>query len=67
MPYNIIDLNEINNPLAAIQVNNNQLRTPQYFGSNMNVDVSILPGLKLKSSLGLDWAFNSRRKVTPRL
>lgn len=65
MPYNIIDLNEINNPLAAMQVNNNQLRTPQYFGSNMNVDVSILPGLKLKSSLGLDWAFNSRRKVTP--
>ena len=63
--YNIIDLNEINNPLASLQVNNNQIRKPQFFSANLNLDMTILPGLKYKTTLGLDLAFNSRRKVTP--
>lgn len=63
--YNIIDLNEISNPLAAMQVNNNQVRNPEFFGANLNMDLTILPGLKFKTSLGMDYATNSRRKVTP--
>ena len=64
-PYNIIDLNEINNPFASLQVNNNQRRIPQVFTGNFYLDFDILPGLKLKTSAGFDWGFSSIKNVIP--
>ena len=63
--YNIIEMREINNPLARLQVNHNQLRIPQTFGANFSLDADILPGLKYKTTYGMDWVFNSEKNVTP--
>ncbi|WP_321332363.1 TonB-dependent receptor [uncultured Bacteroides sp.] len=63
--YNIIDLREISNPLADLQVNHNQRNISQIFNGNFNLDVSILPGLKYKTTAGMEWGFNSTKNVTP--
>lgn len=63
--YNIIEMREINNPLARLQVEHNQRRVPQTFGANFNLDISILPGLKYKTTYGMDWVFNSEKNVIP--
>lgn len=63
--YNIIDMREINNPFAAMQVRNNQRRIPQVFGANFNLDFDVLPGLTYRTTAGFDWAFASDRSVTP--
>ncbi len=63
--YNIIELREICNPLASLQVNNNQKRVNQIFNANFSVDVSIFPGLKYRTTAGLDWAFSSIKNVVP--
>ncbi|MCD7978354.1 MAG: TonB-dependent receptor [Tannerellaceae bacterium] len=63
--YNIIDMNEINNPFAAMQVRNNTRKIPQVFSGNFNLDVDVLPGLKFKTTAGMDWTFTSDKRVTP--
>jgi TonB-linked SusC/RagA family outer membrane protein len=63
--YNIIEMREINNPLARLQVNHNQRRMPQIFGANFNVDMTLLPGLTYKTTYGMDWVFNSEKNVIP--
>jgi TonB-linked SusC/RagA family outer membrane protein len=63
--YNIIELREIVNPLADLQANHNQRRVSQIFNSNFNLEADILPGLKFKTTYGLEWGFDSNKKVTP--
>ncbi len=63
--YNIIELREICNPFASLQVNNNQRRTSQIFNANFSLDVSVLPGLKYRTTAAVDWAFASIRNVVP--
>jgi len=63
--YNIIDLNDVDNPVAALQVNNNQVRNDQYFGVNASLDLDVLPGLKFKTTLATDLTLNNTRQVTP--
>ncbi len=63
--YNIIDMREITNPLADLQVNHNQKTISQVLGSNFNLNVSVLPGLKFKTTYALDGSFSSVRRVVP--
>ena len=63
--YNIIELREIVNPLADLQANHNQRRISQVFNDNFNLNVSILPGLKFKTTYGLEWGLDYNRKATP--
>lgn len=63
--YNIIDLREINNPLASMQVNNNQRKVEQVFNANFSLDIDILPGLKYRTSANMEWAFVSTKNVVP--
>jgi len=63
--YNIIDMNDVNNTFAALQVNNNQKRVPQVFSANFNLDIAVLPGLKYKTTAGFDWGFNSIKNAIP--
>lgn len=65
LAYNIIEMREITNPLAAMQVAHNQRTMPQNFGANFNLDVDLLPGLKFKTTYGAEWVFNSIKNVTP--
>ena len=65
LAYNIIEMREITNPLAAMQVSHNQRTMPQNFGANFNLDVDLLPGLKFKTIYGAEWVFNSIKNVTP--
>jgi len=63
--YNIIDMNDVVNPLARMQVEHNQRRTPQLFGANFSLDATLLPGLTFKTSYSSDWVFNSLKNVVP--
>lgn len=63
--YNIIDMNEINNPFAALKARNNQRTVPQNFNANFSLDFSIIPGLKYKTTAGFNWGFTSFRSVAP--
>lgn len=63
--YNIIEMREIVNPLADLQVNHNQLNTSVVHGYNFNVNISLLPGLKFKTTLGLDYSNSTTRSVVP--
>lgn len=63
--YNIVDMPGITNPLADMQVNNNERRIPQNFGANFNLTLDILPGFTFKTTYGADWVFNSTKKVVP--
>lgn len=65
LAYNIIEMREITNPLADMQVNHNQRTTPQNFGANFNLTVDLLPGLTFKTTYGAEWVFNSIKNVTP--
>ncbi|MGM9738945.1 MAG: SusC/RagA family TonB-linked outer membrane protein [Candidatus Cryptobacteroides sp.] len=65
MTYNIIDMPGITNPLADLQVNHNEKRTPQNFGANFNLDVDIIPGLRFRTTYGAEWMFSDTRDVTP--
>lgn len=63
--YNIIDMREIVNPMASLQVNNNQRIVSQIFNANFNLDIHIIPGLKYRTTAGMEWGFASDKKVTP--
>jgi TonB-linked SusC/RagA family outer membrane protein len=63
--YNIIDLNDVYNPLAYLQAHNQQVRNTKSFGANLGLDVNLLPGLKYRSTLGMDLSYNYNRSVTP--
>lgn len=63
--YNIVDMREIVNPLADMQVNHNQLFVPQTVTGNISGNLSILLGLSLRSTFGIDYMAGSTRKVTP--
>ncbi|NDV83234.1 TonB-dependent receptor [Bacteroides sp. 51] len=63
--YNIIDMNDVVNPLARMQVEHNQRRIPQTFGANFSLDATLLPGLTFKTSYSNDWVFQSLKNVIP--
>lgn len=63
--YNIIEMREIVNPLADLQVNHNQVNIPVTHSYNFNVDFSLLPGLKLKTTFGLSYRNATTRRVVP--
>ncbi len=63
--YNIIDLRDIMNPLAEMQVRHNQVSVPQSFNGNIALNADLLPGLKLRSTFGVDLYTSSWRSVTP--
>jgi TonB-linked SusC/RagA family outer membrane protein len=63
--YNIIDMNDVVNPLARMQVEHNQRRIPQTFGANFSLDATLLPGLTFRTSYSSDWVFNSLKNVVP--
>ena len=62
--FNIMEVG-MSNPFADMQVNNNQERIPQIFGTNFSLDFDLFPGLKYKTTYGLDWYFGSNRRVWP--
>lgn len=64
--YNIIDMRDINNPLANMQVNNNEFSIPQNFSANGALNVNILPGLTFKTTYGIEMMTSTYRKVTPK-
>jgi TonB-linked SusC/RagA family outer membrane protein len=63
--YNIIDMREIVNPLAAMKVRNNQRREPQVINANFDLNINLLPGLSFKTTAGFEWGHYSERSVTP--
>lgn len=63
--YNIIDMREIVNPLADMQVNHNQTYVPQNFTGNIAVNANLLPGLTFKTTYGVDLMVSSTKKVVP--
>jgi len=63
--FNMIDMREIVNPIAALKVRNNQVRTPQIFNGSFSLNVDLLPGLSYKTNTDFEWKFNSDRSVTP--
>ncbi|MDR0738219.1 MAG: TonB-dependent receptor, partial [Prevotellaceae bacterium] len=63
--YNIIDMREIVNPLAALKVRNNQRREPQVINANFDLNANLLPGLSFKSTASFEWGHYSDRSVTP--
>ena len=63
--YNIVDMREIVNPLADLIVNHNERTNPKNFNFNFGATLDVLPGLKYKSTLAVEYVMNSWRKVTP--
>lgn len=63
--YNIINMREISNPLASLQVRNNQLSTPQVFNGNFDLKFDLLPGLSFKTAADFEWGFRATRSVSP--
>ena len=63
--YNIIELRDIMNPLADMQVRHNQVRVPRSFNGNIALNVDLLPGLKFRTTYGIDHYTSSTRSVTP--
>lgn len=63
--YNIIEMREISNPLANLQVENDLRTINQRFGANLSLDINLLPGIQYKTTYGLDWGFGSYKKVVP--
>lgn len=65
LDYNIIDMREICNPLAAMQVSHNQETTPQNFGANLSLDFDVWRNIKFRTTYNNDWVFNEIKGVTP--
>jgi TonB-linked SusC/RagA family outer membrane protein len=63
--YNIINMREIVNPLAALKVRNNEENIPQVFNGNFDLTFTLIPGLTYKTTGDFEWGFNSDRKVVP--
>jgi TonB-linked SusC/RagA family outer membrane protein len=63
--YNIFGTDDVVNPLAALRVRNNQIRTSQVIGANFNLDFKLLPGLSFKTTFGYDLGLNSDRSILP--
>lgn len=63
--YNIIDMREVCNPLADMQVNHNYRYVPQNVTGSVTGTLTILPSLTLKSSYGIDLMLSSTRGVVP--
>lgn len=63
--YNIIEMNEICNPLAAMQASHNEQTIPENFGGNVALGLDILPGLSFKTTFSLGVGVSSTRKIVP--
>ena len=63
--YNVIELRDIMNPLADMQVRHNQLRKPESVNANVALNLDLLPGLKFRTTYGIDSYQSSTRTVTP--
>ena len=63
--YNIVELRDMMNPLAEMQVRHNQRFVPQSFTGNIALNVDLLPGLKFRTTYGVDTYNSSTRSVIP--
>lgn len=63
--YNIIDMAEVCNPLADLQVNHNQRYRTKNFTGNISLDANLWKGLSYRTSFGIDYMTTSTKKVTP--
>ncbi len=63
--YNVIELRDIMNPLADMQVRHNAISKPQSLNANVAVNIDLLPGLKFRTTYGIDSYQSSTRTVTP--
>jgi len=64
--YNIINMREIVNPLASMQVRNNSLSTPQLFTAALDLTFDLLPGLTYKTTGDFEWSYSASRGFTPK-
>lgn len=63
--YKIIELRELGNPYAVMETLNNSRDLWQKFSGNFNGELTLLKGLKFRTSINLDWFFGSQRGYTP--
>ena len=63
--YNIIELRDIMNPLAEMQVRHNQVSTPEALNANAAFALDLLPGLRFRTTYGIDSYSSSWRQVIP--
>jgi TonB-linked SusC/RagA family outer membrane protein len=63
--YNIIEMRELVNPLADLQVNHNQRSIPISHTYNFSLNIDLLPGLTYKTTYGLDYNTNTVRRSIP--
>lgn len=64
--YNIINMREIVNPLAALQARNNSLSEPQIFTAALDLTFTLLPGLTYKTTADFEWSTGAGRGYTPK-
>ncbi|SET04843.1 TonB-linked outer membrane protein, SusC/RagA family [Draconibacterium orientale] len=64
--YNIINMREIVNPLAALQARNNSLNEPQIFNANLDLTFTLLPDLIYKTTADFEWSTGASRGYTPK-
>ena len=63
--YNIINMREIVNPLAALAARNNSLNKSQLFTANFDLTFTLLPGLTYKTTADFEWSDSDSRGYTP--
>ncbi|MBD5215692.1 MAG: TonB-dependent receptor [Bacteroidales bacterium] len=63
--YNIFEMREITNPLASMQVNNNQVSKPRTFSYNFAFDLDVWNGIKFKTSYASEYVMNEIKNVVP--
>lgn len=63
--YNIIEMREVCNPLAAMQASHNQKVVPQNVGANLALGLDILPGLTFKTTLSVGLGTTSDKTIVP--
>lgn len=64
--YNIINMREIVNPLAALQARNNSLNEPQIFTADFDLTFTLLPDLIYKTTADFEWTSGAGRGYTPK-
>lgn len=65
LDYNIIEMREINNPLASMQVNNNQVTKPRTFTYNFSLDLDVWNGIKFRTTYASEYVMNQVKNVVP--
>lgn len=65
LSYNIFEMREICNPLAALQVNSNRRNLSRAFEFNFSMDLDIWDGLKFKTTYGSTYGTNRNKSIAP--